>query len=84
LSGSVAGIADSVVAGAFCYDMGYGTQTAFCRFADAAGAAAVVDGLGMLVEQAALAFSLWRGKMPDAGAVLEALRAADSAVGGRR
>ena len=80
LSGTVAGIGGAVLEGAFCYDMSYGQQTAFCQFARAAGAAAAVDGLGMLVEQAALAFALWRGTRPDADAVLKRLRAADASA----
>ena len=48
--------------------------TAFCRWAVAAGAARALDGLGMLAEQAALAFELWRGVKPATGPVLESLR----------
>ncbi|MCX7170891.1 MAG: shikimate dehydrogenase [Proteobacteria bacterium] len=55
------------------YEMVYGKQTPF--MAQARGAAAQVsDGLGMLVEQAAAAFLLWRGVQPDTAAVLKALR----------
>ncbi|MEZ5553770.1 MAG: shikimate dehydrogenase [Pseudomonadales bacterium] len=60
--------------GALCYDMVYGAETAFCRWARRAGARVAVDGLGMLVEQAALAFELWRGVRPETGPVLTALR----------
>ena len=62
--------------GAACYDLLYSRdgQTPFCLWAQAAGAAWVSDGLGMLVEQAAAAFTIWRGRRPDARAVLRALR----------
>jgi shikimate dehydrogenase len=56
------------------YDMMYGaTPTAFLRFADTAGAQ-LRDGLGMLVEQAAEAFYLWRGLRPETTSVLTQLR----------
>ncbi|MCI8208784.1 shikimate dehydrogenase [Pseudomonas sp. S25] len=59
----------------FCYDMMYGSEpTAFCRWAAEHGAAQSVDGLGMLVEQAAEAFLLWRGVRPDSAPVLAELR----------
>jgi len=60
-------------AGAFAYDMVYGRDTPFLAQARAAGAA-TSDGLGMLVEQAAESFQLWRGKRPDTAPVLAALR----------
>ena len=57
------------------YDMMYGPQaTVFMQFAQQHGARAR-DGLGMLVEQAAEAFLLWRGVRPDTAAVLADLRA---------
>ena len=59
--------------GAFAYDMVYGRDTPFLAMARAAGAAAS-DGLGMLVEQAAESFLLWRGRRPDTAPVLAALR----------
>jgi shikimate dehydrogenase len=55
--------------------MVYGGETAFCRWALAEGARGVSDGLGMLVEQAALAFALWTGKVPLTQPVLAELRA---------
>lgn len=56
-------------AGAVCYDMMYGAETEFQRFARDAGSARVVDGLGMLIEQAAESFGLWHGMRPDTAAV---------------
>ncbi len=59
------------------YDMVYGRGlTAFLKQAQEQGAAQVADGLGMLVEQAAEAFALWRGVRPDTGPVRAQLRAA--------
>lgn len=64
-----------VAAGGWCYDMMYGAQpTLFMRWAEQQGAAKSLDGLGMLVEQAAEAFLLWRGILPDTAPVIAALR----------
>jgi len=60
--------------GALAYDMVYGRDTPFLAAARAAGARAC-DGLGMLVEQAAESFLLWRGVRPETHSVLERLRA---------
>lgn len=75
LGDRVPDIPDAVVEGALCYDMLYGRETAFCRWALAAGARRAEDGLGMLVGQAAFAFELWRGVRPDPEPVRQALRA---------
>ncbi len=58
-----------------CYDMMYGGRpTAFEFWCEDQGAAKVMNGLGMLVEQAAESFSIWRTKMPDTKPVLEAMQ----------
>ena len=59
-----------------CYDMAYGIgETAFTQWALEHGAKVTAQGWGMLVEQAAEAFFLWRGVRPDTPPVLAALRA---------
>jgi shikimate dehydrogenase len=58
-----------------CYDLAYGrSATAFVDWARAQGCAQALQGLGMLVEQAAESFRLWRGVRPATQAVLEVLR----------
>jgi shikimate dehydrogenase len=76
LRGEVPAIPASVVdALTTCYDMSYGTtETPFTNWGRVHGAERSVQGWGMLVEQAAEAFGLWRSVRPDTAPVLEALR----------
>jgi shikimate dehydrogenase len=84
LDGGVPPIPAAAVARArLAYDMIYAPDdagTAFTRWARDAGAAAVADGLGMLIEQAAAAFELWRGVRPDTDGLRSALRVPTSPV----
>ncbi len=65
-------VVDSMTA---CYDMAYGLgETPFTEWARRRGAGTTAQGWGMLVEQAAEAFWLWRGVRPDTRPVLAALR----------
>ena len=78
-SASLAAAMPPVPASAFCQgtlalDMMYGNKASpFMEFAAAHGAS-VRDGLGMLVEQAAEAFAIWRGVRPQTAAILEQIR----------
>jgi shikimate dehydrogenase len=75
LSGSVPNIEGSVVAShSVCYDMSYSkSATPFVTWAIEQGCSRAHKGWGMLVEQAAEAFTLWRGVRPDTEPVLTAL-----------
>jgi shikimate dehydrogenase len=65
---------DLLLPGAVCYDLAYGQQpTPFVRWGQTHGARLSVDGLGMLVEQAAEAFQLWRGVKPETAPVIDLL-----------
>jgi len=61
---------------ALCYHLSYGlAATQFLAWAHAAHAGQALDGLGMLVEQAAESFAIWHGVRPDTDAVYAELRA---------
>jgi len=80
-SASLSGEIPPIPAGAIgpqtvCYDLAYGRSAmAFVRWAQQAGCVRAVQGLGMLVEQAAESFRLWRGVRPQTAPVLAALKA---------
>ena len=79
-SASLSGDIPPIPAGAIgpetvCYDLAYGRSAmAFVRWAQQSGCARAVQGLGMLVEQAAESFRLWRGVRPETAEVLAALK----------
>ena len=79
LKGEMPSVPASVIhADTFCYDMMYAAEpTVFMQWAANHGAVAanISDGLGMLVEQAAESFKLWRGVEPQTRPVIEAIRA---------
>lgn len=76
LSGASLPISDRTISYAnTCYDMVYGKEpTAFLKQAKCLGVEHIIDGLGMLVGQAAESFNLWQGILPDVEPVLTALR----------
>lgn len=77
LQGDLPPLPDGILAsGAWCYDMMYGAdETPFNAWARQQGAAKTMDGLGMLVEQAAESFFIWRQVRPQTAAVIAQLRA---------
>jgi shikimate dehydrogenase len=83
INATSAGLSDTVPAipegclrpNGWTYDMLYAdVPTAFCRWGRSRGAARAIDGLGMLVEQAAESFWLWRGVRPETASVIAMLR----------
>jgi shikimate dehydrogenase len=76
LSGELPPVPESVIhAETTCYDMMYGAEpTVFNQWAASLNAAATLDGLGMLVEQAAESFNLWRGVRPESSPVIHSIR----------
>lgn len=76
LSGDLPAIPASLIqTHVYCYDMFYQQGlTPFLSWCESLGAQKFADGLGMLVGQAAHAFMLWHGKMPDVVPVIECLK----------
>ena len=76
LKGSLPQFPDGVIGtDSFCYDLSYSNvDTPFITKAKSLGCKNSYDGFGMLVEQAAAAFELWRGVKPDTQSVIAALR----------
>ncbi|QBG36269.1 shikimate dehydrogenase [Litorilituus sediminis] len=76
LSGNIPSIPNSCIdANTVCYDMVYASElTPFLQWATEQGTEKLIDGLGMLVGQAAESFSIWRGVKPQVEPVLEDLR----------
>ena len=77
LHGEVPPLPESVITNAtWCYDMMYGAEpTIFMQWASERGVQNVSDGLGMLVEQAAESFYIWRGVRPESKPVIRQIRA---------
>ena len=76
LQGEVPPLPNTVCAkGCWCYDMMYSTEpTPFVRWGEQQGASKSVDGLGMLVEQAAESFFYWREVRPETAPVIQSIR----------
>ena len=83
INATAAGLSDAVpplpegvlTADGWCYDLMYGSEpTAFVRWGRERSTVQSLDKLGMLVEQAAEAFHLWRGVWPETKSVIAALR----------
>jgi len=79
LSGDLPPLPDNLFTENACaYDMMYAKQpTVFMQWAKQQGAELILDGLGMLVEQAAESFFIWRGQRPQTRGVIELLRGMD-------
>jgi shikimate dehydrogenase len=75
LDGVIPDIPDNVVSNAVCYDLAYSYgETSFLNWAKKNGSAKNLQGLGMLVEQAAESFYIWRGVRPRTSEVVNKLR----------
>ena len=76
LEGKLPPVSKAVISSACCcYDMMYAdSDTVFVSWARANGAVLALDGLGMLVEQAAESFAIWHGLRPQTQPVISQLR----------
>ena len=59
---------------AICYDLSYGPAASFFRWAESSGAKRSIDGLGMLIEQAAKSYEIWTGFSPNTESVRASIR----------
>lgn len=86
LQGRLPDLPHSLVnADSFAYDLGYSDQlTPFESWALAQGVGTVTSGMGMLIEQAAEAFFVWRGVRPDTAALHAAYQSSRSAISNKR
>ena len=66
--------AANLAQGRICYDLRYGAQAHFARWAEDHQASRSLDGLGMLVEQAAASYAIWMARHPSTEAVYQQLR----------
>ncbi len=66
--------APTLIAGRICYDLSYGANARFQQWTAQHGAAQSLDGLGMLVEQAAQSFFHWFGERPVTEPIYQRLR----------
>ncbi len=75
LTGQLPHLTEGILAkNGYCYDLAYGNKpTAFVNWSLAQGAEKSLDGLGMLVEQAAEAFYIWRGVRPETAEIIALL-----------
>jgi len=74
LDGMMPNLPGGLCEGALCYDLMYGIETPFMKWAHNNSAKMVSDGLGMLVEQAALSFNYWLGKKPNTSSIISQIR----------
>ena len=79
LMGEMPALPRVFASGALAYDMTYGRLTPFLEFASRHGVR-TSDGLGMLVEQAAESFFIWRGVRPETAPVIAKLRSESNFV----
>ena len=70
LKGQIANIAPNVANGAICYDLSYNKKSQFTQWAQQNNAKIIANGIGMLIEQAAISFEFWTGIKPNAKKVL--------------
>ena len=59
---------------AICYDLSYGPAASFFRWAESSGSKRSIDGLGMLIEQAAKSYEIWTGFSPNTESVRASIR----------